>query len=350
MTINQLNIQQADDHEIDDLSDFQLIRTRHRNEQSKPGLKKKAHEGKRSLADERKTLLQVAAASNVEANVFNPTYQGSRHEQDMILNSLGSFYHDHVIMDVLRVVKAGKEATVYCCAAHPNTEVSLIAGKIYRPRMFRNLKNDSMYRLGTQMRDAGGAEMRKDREQRAVAKRTKVGQQIMHASWLANELDVMQRLHAAGAIVPKPLAHNDNAVLMEYLGDATRAAPPLESVTLETHEARRLFTLIVDNIKLMLSNEIVHGDLSAFNILYWAGDGNAPGVARIIDFPQAVNPYKNPHAYQIFSRDVTRVCDYFAQYELDIDAVALAYEIWREMTDSNPSELRDMQIGRWNAG
>jgi RIO kinase 1 len=337
--------------DVDDTTNFEFMsaRTRHRNDSQKPALKKKAHEGKRTKADERKTFLRTAAASSVEADVFNPTYQGSRHEQEMILNSFGDFYHDHVITDVLRVVKAGKEATVYCCKAHPNADVKLIAGKIYRPRMFRNLKNDSMYRVGTQMRDVGGAEMRKEREQRAVAKRTKVGHQILHSSWLSNEISVMKSLHAAGAIVPKPFANNDNAVLMEYLGDATRAAPPLESVTLETREAHRLFKLIIDNIKLMLAHDVVHGDLSAFNILYWEGEGNAAGIARIIDFPQAVNPYKNPYAYKIFSRDVERVCDYFSQYGIGLNAFGLARDLWREVMGLDPSEIRDIQQGRWNA-
>ena len=329
----------------DDTTNFEFMsaRTRHRNDGAKPALKKKAHEGKRTKADERKTFLRTAAASSVEADVFNPTYQGSRHEQEMILTSLGDFYHDHVIADVLRVVKAGKEATVYCCKAHPNADVKLIAGKIYRPRMFRNLKNDSMYRVGTQMRDTGGAEMRKEREQRAVAKRTKVGHQILHSSWLSNEISVMKSLHAAGAIVPKPFANNDNAVLMEYLGDATRAAPPLESVTLETREAHRLFKLMIDNIKLMLAHDVVHGDLSAFNVLYWEGE------IRIIDFPQAVNPYKNPYAYKIFSRDVERVCDYFSQYGIGLNAFGLARDLWREVMGLDPGELGDIQKGRWNA-
>lgn len=330
----------------DNAHQAKYFRARHRNDDDKPGLKKKLHEGKRSLADERKTLIQNAAARQVEADVFNPTYQGSRHEQDMILNSFGSFYYEHVLADVLRVVKAGKEATVYCCTAHQNTGLGLIAGKIYRPRMFRNLKNDALYRVGTQMRDASGAEMRKYREQRAVSKRTKIGLQIMHSSWLANEVDVMRRLYAAGASVPKPLAHNDNAVLMEYLGDATRAASPLEGVALPQAEAERLFVLIVDNIKLMLENDIVHGDLSAFNILYWAGEGQAAGTARIIDFPQAINPYKNPSAYKIFSRDVARVCDYFAQYGIVANASALAHRLWREVMQSEPSDLRDLQSGR----
>ena len=37
-----------------------------------------------------------------------------------------SFYEDWLITEVLHVVKSGKEATVYCCRAHPHTGEKLI--------------------------------------------------------------------------------------------------------------------------------------------------------------------------------------------------------------------------------
>ena len=43
----------------------------------------------------------------------------SKHEVEWILTYLGGFYDDHLITDVLRRVKGGKEATVYCCLAPP---------------------------------------------------------------------------------------------------------------------------------------------------------------------------------------------------------------------------------------
>ncbi len=280
--------------------------------------------------------------SQAEDRGFEFTYQAARAERGWLLDALMPFHEDNVISDVLRVVKGGKEATVYCCVAHPSTGVAHLAAKVYRPRMFRNLKNDAIYRVGTQMRDVGGAELRKEREQRAVAKRTKVGLQMLHTSWLSNELSVMTRLHKAGAIVPKPFANGENVVLMEYLGSPGQAAPPLGSVTLDRREAKRLFDLILENIKVMLANDVVHGDLSSYNILYWQGE------ARIIDFPQAVHPYKNPHAGTIFSRDVERVCDYFDQFITLPDPLDLARQIWREVMGLDLSEIKDIQKGRWN--
>ncbi len=327
----------------DDSGDFEFLgaKNRHRNEHRKPGLKKKAHEGKRTQADARQTLLREASASEVQADVFNPTYQGSRHEQEMILSSLGDFYHEHVIADVLRVVKAGKEATVYCCRAHANTGVSLVAAKIYRPRMFRNLKNDAQYRVGTDMVNPEGVTNMKGRERRAIDKRTKVGLNILHSSWLSNEVGVLNKLHKVDAITPKVYTSGENAILMEYLGDEAMAAPPLGSVDLKMDEARALFQLLIDNIKLMLANDVIHGDLSAYNVLYWDGQ------IRIIDFPQAVSPYKNPNAFKFFLRDVTRICEYFERYDIDRNPHGLATALWREVMGLEGEQIGEIQKGRW---
>ena len=300
------------------------------------------------LSEAERNILKDVATGNVDTDVFSPTYHGSRHEREMILGSLTGFYLDHLIVDVVRVVKAGKEATVYCCKANPLTGETLLAGKIYRPRMFRNLKDDAAYRIGTQMRDTEGKVLRKAREQRAVAKRSKVGLDMLHNAWLSNELGVMTKLHAAGAIVPKAFASNENAILMEYLGGETQAAPALGGVTLEVREAHRMFQLILDNIKLMLVNDVVHGDLSAFNILYHQEQ------ARIIDFPQAMNPFGNPNAFKFYCRDVERVCDYFQRYGIDPDPLGLAQSMWQEVMGINDDQLREIQRARseksaWNA-
>jgi RIO kinase 1 len=73
----------------------------------------------------------------------------------------------------------------------------------------------------------------------------------------------------------------------------------------------------------MLQAGRVHGDLSAYNVLYWEGR------ISIIDFPQAFDPMLNPNAYSLFARDVERLCQYFARYDLCVDARGVAREIWR---------------------
>jgi RIO kinase 1 len=109
---------------------------------------------------------------------------------------------------------------------------------------------------------------------------------------------------------------------MEYIGDFGSAAPTLNSVPLDPDEARPLFERVVRNVDLLLSHERIHGDLSAYNILYWDGD------ITLIDFPQVVQPETNPLAWNIFLRDVTRICQYFNSQGIRSNARKLAAELW----------------------
>jgi serine/threonine-protein kinase RIO1 len=116
----------------------------------------------------------------------------------------------------------------------------------------------------------------------------------------------MEKLFEAGADVPKPYAKEKNAILMEFVGDRGMAAPALSSVSLERDEAQPLFERVIRNLDIMLANDRIHGDLSAYNILYWDGD------IKLIDFPQVVIPESNPASWGIFQRDVMRICQYFS--------------------------------------
>jgi RIO kinase 1 len=268
-------------------------------------------------------LVEHGAAPGLGTDaVFLPTFTSSRHERAWILNYLGAFYEDRQITDVLRKVKGGKEANVYCCEAHPDTGLDLVAAKIYRPRMFRQLRNDSRYRQGRRLLGDDGKEVRDGRRLRAVAHKTEYGREVQHASWLEHEYQTLARLHAAGVEVPRPLARGNNTILMEYVGDVDVPAPALNEVALERREARNLFERLMGSVEGMLACGRVHADLSAYNVLYWDGE------MRTIDFPQAVDPRVNPDAHELFERDVARLCQHFARYRVTADAPALALEMW----------------------
>jgi RIO kinase 1 len=93
-------------------------------------------------------------------------------------------------------------------------------------------------------------------------------------------------------------------------------------VTLDRDEVAPLYERVIRDIDLLLSNDRIHGDLSAYNILYWEGD------ITLIDFPQVVHPESNPAAWTIFLRDVTRICQYFASQGLHRSARKLAIDLW----------------------
>jgi RIO kinase 1 len=256
------------------------------------------------------------------ADKFQFTYKAARFEEAWLLDSLIEMAQHEWISDVLRKVKAGKEASVYLCKSGPGVDASLVVAKIYRPRSLRNLKNDSIYRTGRIDLGEDGKTLYREADVNAIIKRTKYGEELRHQSWIAYEYQTLELLHAAGADVPKPYVMERNAILMGYVGDLESAAPALNSVTLDRDEARQLFDRVILNLNLLLQNERIHGDLSAYNILYWDGD------ITLIDFPQVVSPEANPSAWIIFQRDVTRVCQYFASQGVKVNARNLAADLW----------------------
>lgn len=280
-------------------------------------------------------------AEGLEAG-FEISYKPARYERTWLLSSLRSFYDQALITDVVAQVKGGKEASVYRCAAHPSTGVEFLAAKVYRPRMFRNLRNDKMYREGRRILGTDG-NMPKERDvrlQRALEKGTAFGAQMSHTSWLMHEYTTLDKLFRTGAAVPKPIASSENAILMSYIGDDQLPAPVLQSVDLERDEADMLFAEVMRNIELMLNRNLIHGDLSAFNILYWEG------AATIIDFPQVVDSKGNPHAHKIFQRDVKRVCEYFVGQGVRCDTAQVTKTLWDRYVAPEPlDELAD--LSRW---
>lgn len=253
---------------------------------------------------------------------FNPTFQPARHERAWLLAYMEGFYYNKVITDILHRVKGGKEANVYCCAAHPSMRSELIAAKVYRPRMFRNLRNDARYRQGRYILDEEGKPVFGRREVLAMQKKTRFGRELRQIAWLDAEFTTLQLLIEAGADVPRPLVHNDNVILMEYIGEQNLPGATLNQVHFDQVEARNVFDRLVDNLEIMLSCHRVHGDLSAYNIMVWDGQ------FKIIDFPQAVDPRRNPEAFDIFQRDVERICQYFVRYRIQEDPTRLAKALW----------------------
>jgi len=261
-------------------------------------------------------------AQSDDLRSYDFTYAASRHEAWWLLDSLGPFYDEQWFDDVLQMVKGGKEASVYLCKGNPSTGTRFLAAKVYRPRSLRNLRKDHIYREGRAQLDADGLEIFDDRQNRAILRRTAYGQELMHTSWIEHEFKTLQILHEAGCDVPAPYASDHNAILMDFIGDIRAGAPTLNGINLDRNNALRIFDQVIQNVDLMLSHDRIHGDLSAYNILFWQNE------ITLIDFPQAINPKQNPNAYPIFLRDITRICDYFSHQGVDPDPENLAEDLW----------------------
>lgn len=255
---------------------------------------------------------------------FQSSYHASKHEAEWLVASLASFYDEGYITDIEALIKGGKEATVYRCRAHESAGVAWFAAKVYRPRRFRAMRNDATYRRGRPLLNAMGGEMKETdrRMARAIDRRTGTATQAEHTSWLMYEYTTLELLHGAGGAVPAPIAAAENAILMSYIGDEAGAAPTLSEVHLTQSEACRLLVVILESVEILLSEGLVHGDLSAYNVLCWEGK------PVLIDFPQAVDAVHNPDARGMFDRDIARICDYFARQGAACDASAIAGELW----------------------
>ena len=255
---------------------------------------------------------------------FETTYRPGHAERRWLLATLRPFFETDLIDDVLGKVKSGKEADVYRCSLTEDGKRQIVAAKLYRPRSHRTMRNDLIYREGRNVLAAQGQTSRAydRRVLRAMLKRTDYGKQAEQTSWLLHEYLALVELHAAGADVPEPIESAPNAILMEFIGDEYEVAPVLHSVHLQKTEAKILFEQVLRNLQIMLEAGFIHGDLSAHNILYWGGQ------LILIDFPQVVPVSGNKRAFELLTRDVVRICQYWQKQGVRANPEGLARDLW----------------------
>jgi RIO kinase 1 len=291
----------------------------------RPERPRKAHAKPKKSQYEILCSLRAADDSQTfAARPFASSVRVTNTERAWIWEHLGPFHRQKLIDDVLRQIKPGKEATVYLCAAHPSSGRSLLAAKLYRARATRGLANMNQYQAGRSVLGGEGQAVnaRAWRLHKAIAQKSRKGLAAAQTSWLMHEFSVLEQLHAAGADVPEPIAHNQQALLLEFVGEGQDAAPTLNEVVLDRSEARPLYERVLFNVECLLSLGWVHGDLSAYNILYQRGR------IAMIDFPQVASAHGNPEARVLFERDLDKLAQYFGRYGIDADVQRLAQRLW----------------------
>ncbi|MBN1800068.1 MAG: serine protein kinase RIO [Candidatus Lokiarchaeota archaeon] len=129
--------------------------------------------------------------------------------------------------------------------------------------------------------------------------------------WASKEYKNLKRAHKVGLRVPKPIFIKNNILIMEYIGDGPNPAPRLKDIK-ELKNISLLFEDILSFIKnLYQKANLVHGDLSEFNILY---NNQYPVV---IDVSQAVTT-QHPKAEVYLARDIKNVFTYFGRIGLKL--------------------------------
>jgi RIO kinase 1 len=219
----------------------------------------------------------------------------------------------------LGVLKTGKEADVFLVQRSvPDTDRGcLMAAKRYRSNEHRLFHRDADY--------LEGRRMRRSREMRAMTNRTAFGRNLIAEQWAVAEFAALSRLWELGAPVPYPVQRSGTELLMEYLCDEEgTAAPRLCEHRPDEGDLMDLWHQLVDVLTLLASEGLVHGDLSAYNLLVHEGR------LVLIDLPQVVDMVVNPRGLEFLARDVENVTNWFRSRGLPAelcDAVALTEEL-----------------------
>ena len=215
------------------------------------------------------------------------------------LLTIASLISDGVISTLDYPVSTGKEANVFHGTDAKGQAKAL---KIYRvaTATFRNI---AMYIEGDPR-----------------FKRVKRATRPTIFAWAQKEYKNLVRMEDAGVRVPRPERVLNNILVMEYIGDETRPAPSLREVAIENPAS--VYQDVVANLRAIRQSELVHADMSEYNLLWWQDR------VVVIDVGQAV-PLDHPRAEEWFQRDVANIVRFFKRLRVETTAAALEHAILR---------------------
>ncbi len=228
--------------------------------------------------------------------------------------ALSQYFDDGTIDGYERVLSEGKEAVVHVVSKSVSGGKIYYAAKVYKKREERGFKNRADYFVQQNMY--------KRRAMLAVSKKSRFGRKVEEAVWQNRETAYLEELLAAGADVPALVKAGQDSFIMEYLGEGADRAPKLIEARGEITDPRGTFARLMGNVELFLRCNIVHGDLSPYNVLYHRGR------AVVIDFPQASDPRRNPNAQALLLRDLRNLCAFFARCGVSADPEAVFGDMW----------------------
>jgi RIO kinase 1 len=205
----------------------------------------------------------------------------------------------------LGILKTGKESEVHLVARRGGGRTVLLAEKRFLARERRPFKATSTY--------AGVWGEGSRRETRAMKKNTRYGQEARHSRWIANEWLNLVHIYDAGVTVPPPAELLEDGYRMAFIGDGREAATRLSAVDLDPKTAQRAWDELVEELAMMIAADRVHGDLSAYNVLWWR---ERP---ILIDFSQTVDTIVHPAARDLLVRDIESLGAYFTRRGVRVD-------------------------------
>ena len=223
-------------------------------------------------------------------------------------------YFDNGTIDTYeRVLSEGKEAVVHIVSKDGPGGRQYYAAKVYKKREERGFRNRADYFVTQNLFQR--------RQLLAIGKKTRFGKWLEEAVWQSRETVYLRELRAAGADVPALISAGADSFIMEYFGDGQERALKLVEARNEIKDPRGAFMNVMRNVELFLRCDIVHGDLSPYNVLYYRGR------VVVIDFPQASDPRRNPNAQALLLRDIRNICAFFAKW-WNPDPEAIFADMW----------------------
>jgi len=254
---------------------------------SRKARKKLAHKEK---TVERRDKMLIHDFSSERATVEEVFDQATRMVIYELLNS-------GVLYEVHGVVNAGKEARVYWGTNKEGKDLAvkvyLTASAEFRKGMFKYIEGD--YRFKGVKRDT----------------------RSMIFAWAQKEFRNLEQADRAKVRVPKPVAVKNNVLVMEFIGKDGVNAPSLKEQAPDDPE--KVYGVLLTFLKrLYRKADLVHGDLSEYNVMMWKGK------PVIFDVAQAV-PTSHPMAEFFLRRDLTNVNKFFSRLGVKVLSVEEAY-------------------------
>jgi len=208
------------------------------------------------------------------------------------------FLNSGVLYEVHGVVNAGKEARVYWGKKKDGKDLAvkiyLTASAEFRKGMLKYIEGD--YRFKGVKRDT----------------------RSLIFTWAQKEFRNLEQASRAKVRVPKPIAVKNNVLVMEFIGKEGVNASSLKEQP--PSKPDRVYSVLLTYLtRLYRKAELVHGDLSEYNIMMWKGE------VVIFDVAQAV-PTSHPMAEFFLRRDLTNLNRFFSRLGVKVLSVDEAYK------------------------
>jgi len=200
------------------------------------------------------------------------------------------FMNRGVIGKIHGVVSAGKESRVYWAKDNEGKELAI---KIYLTLSGEFRKGMLPYIEG----DPRFSNVKRDTRS-------------LIFTWARKEFRNLEQATRARVRVPKPLIVRNNVLIMEFIGKDGVSAPSLREKS-PKDPAKTYETLLNGLEKLYCSAELVHGDMSEYNIMIWK---NKP---VIFDMSQSVST-RHPMANMLLQRDITNLNRFFSKLGINV--------------------------------